>query len=144
MKLSELGLLKTVIVAFIGELLETSLTTSEGEPYYLGKLLNPITVRCSSDKDILPIETDELYIRQRDVESDEWIFIDEKDPSKGYYIKGYKTDFSKGQQICIYQDTTIAEWSKGNRQARGLERRSNINDAIKKRMADRTAAAATK
>lgn len=140
MKLSELGLVKTTLIAFIGELLETNILSSEGEPYFLGKLVEPITVRCSTDKEILPLEgVTELYVRKRDVDSDAWVYVDEKDPKKGYFIPGYKSDFSKGQEMCLYQETTIAEWTRSNRTERGARKRSSINDKIRE---NRTAKAA--
>lgn len=140
MKLSQLGLVKTTLIAFIGELLETNILSSEGEPYFLGKLVEPITVRCSTDKEILPIEgVEELYVRKRDVDSDAWVYVDEKDPKKGYFIPNYKSDFSKGQEICLYQETTILEWTRGNRSDNSKRRTSSLNDKIR---ANRAAKAA--
>lgn len=140
MKLSAFGLIKETLVLFVGNLLETNFVSSEGESYYLGKLLNPITVRCSVDKGIEPIEgVEELYIRERDALGEDWVFVDEKDPSKGFYLKGYKTDFSKGQEMCLYQSETIAEWAKGNRKSSRVERDKSINDRLKERAAARAA-----
>lgn len=143
MKLSELGLLKATMIAFVGELTQTSVLSSEGEPYYLGKLLTPITVRCSTDKTIDPIEeVDELYIRQHDAEGDSWKLVDEADPKKGFSIPGFKTDFSKSQEICLYQETTILEWTKGNRKEQREEKDMSIRQRLEARAAARAAAQA--
>lgn len=140
MRLSQFGLVKATLVLFIGELLKTNLVTSEGEPYYSGMLVTPVTVRCSVDKSFEPIEdVDELLVRERDALGDAWVFVDEEDTSKGYYIPDYKTDFSKGQEACIYQETTIAEWARGNRKNQREERDASITEKMKARAAQRAA-----
>lgn len=138
MKLSEIAgvsLPSPIRVAFVPNSFElTSEVSSENEPYYVGKLVKPVTVRCSVDREVLPmIDVDELYIRESDVQSEDWVMVTEGKPEDGAYLKGYKTDFSKGQEFCLYQATTIAEWTRGNRKSKNISNRMSLNDRIKAR-----------
>lgn len=113
MKLSELGVAIAVqVIRFIGLPQQTTIESSDGELYYSWKLREPINVRCSTLPEMEPLEVDELFLRESLVQSDKWL-KDEKDGSM--YIPDYKADFSKGQDIPIYQETTIRAWAKDQR-----------------------------
>lgn len=103
---------------------------SDEKPYYLAKLKNPIRVGCSVDPNIERFETDEVYVREEAVNSEGWSFVTEGKPEDGFFREGWVVDFSKGQEIPIYQETTIKKWTKENRGTRGLERTTKINASI--------------
>lgn len=135
MKLAALGIIVPEItpILFTGDFELTSVKSSDGEPYYVGKLLSPITVRCSVDSEIEPLrEVEELHIRESALGREDWM----GDKVNGLYIKGWVADFSKGQEMAIYQDMTIREWSKTTRKGRQEERREGLNARIKARQAD--------
>lgn len=115
----------------------TNFTDSDDKPYFLAKLLNPVTVRCSVDPLIEPFETDEVYVRQSDISAEGWELVDEKDPSKGFFRKGWVVDFSKGQKFAVYQSETIKKWARGNRGLRRDEERSALNETIRKMIKDK-------
>lgn len=123
-------------IILVGKPEVTNHETRDGEPYYVAKLKTPVMVHCSVDKGIEPFETDEVYIRESAIEQD-WKFVDEKKPEKGYFMPGWKVDFSKGQELVLYQETTIAKWTKTDRTSRSDERRTGINARIKERIAKR-------
>lgn len=112
----------------------TNFTDSDDKPYFLAKLLNPVTVRCSVDPMIEPFETDEVYVRQSDISAEGWELVDEKDPSKGFFQKGWVVDFSKGQKFAVYQSETIKKWARGNRSVRRDAERSALNETIRNMM----------
>lgn len=130
MKLSEKFNLQTLVV-LVGLPELTTKKSSTGEFYYRCQLLNPVIVSCSVEKKILAHEVDEVYIRESAVRQDGWEFVDEKDPSKGYYMPKWVVDFSKNQMIPLYQETTILEWRRGNNIVTGEERVASANDAIR-------------
>ena len=141
MKLAELGFITAKPpVVFVGKFEPTGILSSNDEEYFKGTLKQPVIVHCSVDKEIEPIETDELFIRESDVNSDLWEAADGTDPNNGITIPGFKTDFSKGQEICIFQETTIAKWTKENRTERGKKRTSGINESIREKMRKRAEA----
>lgn len=113
----------------------TNFVTSEDEPYYAVKLKNTITVRCSIDKEILPQEIDEVFVRKSALESDDWKFVDENKHDEGFYMPNWVVDFSKGQQLALYQETTIAKWTKLSRGDRRSSNRDEINNRIREKMA---------
>jgi hypothetical protein len=138
MKLSDFAVVAAKApIVFMGELVMTDILSSEGEPYYVGKLKTPVMVGCSVDKDIERHEVDELYIRESDVQSDKWEMVNKKDTSEGYFIPKFVADFSKGQEIEIYQSETIRQWSRGSKKQRGLERTADANLGIREKMAKR-------
>jgi hypothetical protein len=124
-------------ITLIGEPEVTNIMTSDDEPYYLAKLLKPITVRCSVDPNIEAFETDEVYIRESAINEEGWTPRDEKDPSKGYFMPNWVVDFSKGQQLAVYQSETIKKWAKGNRSVRNAENTTKINEGIRAKIAAR-------
>lgn len=115
----------------------TNILDSDEQPYYAAKLKNPITVRCSVDPEIIPYETEEVYIRKAALDSEDWIMVNEKDPADGYYMKNWVVDFSKGQQIAIYQSESIKKWARGNREGNREITRRKINDALRQKIADK-------
>lgn len=139
MKLTEvLGLdLKTVKVVLIGIPEQTAHLDSDDQPYYKVGLKDPITVLCSMDPLIEPEIVDEVYIRKSALDLEGWEFVNGKDATEGYTMPKWIVDFSKGQQIPIYQETTIKNWTKANRTVRNDAKRDNINSGIKERMAKR-------
>lgn len=137
MKLTEVFKIeKGTNIILVGKPEVTNFETSEGEPYYVAKLKTPVMVHCSADKGIEPFETDEVYLRESAIEQ-EWTFVNPEKPDEGYFIPGWKVDFSKGQELVLYQETTIAKWAKENRTNRGDERRTGINARIAERLKNR-------
>lgn len=136
MKLTQLLGVDTLATAIIlvGKPEITNILDSEEKPYWVVQLKDEITVRCSVDKDIEPFQTKEVYVRQEAIESEDWQFVDETKPEQGFFMKDWKVDFSKGQEIPIYQSTTIAKWAKDNRSSRVADRRTGINARIRERM----------
>lgn len=135
-KILNLNVEETVIV-LVGTPEVTNLVTSDDEPYYAIKLKTPLTVRCSIDPDVLPFEADEVYVRKSAITSDGWKFIDEKKPEEGFYMPNWVVDFSKGQQIPVYQETSIKKWSKNNRGDRRERNREEINARIREKIASK-------
>jgi hypothetical protein len=135
-----LGLdLKEVKVVLMGIPEETAHLDSDDQPYFKVGLKDPIKVLCSMDAAIEPEEVDEIYIRKSALDLDGWEFVNGKDATEGYFMPKWVVDFSKGQQIPIYQETTIKKWTKENRSVRADSRRDLINDGIRQRMAKRAA-----
>lgn len=129
-----------VILIGSGELTNTMSAT--GEPYYLFKLKSPVMVGCSMDADIERFEADEVYLRQSAL-TDESLTIKLVTPDKpedGFYFDKWVIDFSLGQRIPIYQETTIREWSKGNRGVRRVQRTIDANTSIRAKLEARKAA----
>jgi hypothetical protein len=142
MKLTNLGVVIELPkpIRFVGKAVLSALNASDGEPYYVWPLKYPVLVGCSTNRNIQADEYTELHIRQSSLELDIW----EKDED-GYFIPGWVADFSTGQLTAIYQDTTIAKWSRENRTARNAEKDRGINERIearKAKMAEERAAAA--
>jgi len=134
MKLTEAFKIETAAnIVLVGKPEVTNFETSDGEPYYVAKLKEPVMVRCSVDKGIDAFETEEVYIRESALEGD-WTFVDEKKPEEGYYMKDWKVDFSKGQELVLYQETTIAKWTKTDRANRADVRRTGINARLQERL----------
>jgi hypothetical protein len=135
-----LGLKDDLNVILIGSFEPTSIVDSEGQPYYLAKLKNPVLVSCSTDKLILPHETDEVLVRKSAVFSEDWVLVNGKDEKDGFYMEvtlpdGKKrpwiVDFSKGQAADLYQPETIKAWSRGIR-SNGIEvDREKINTSLR-------------
>lgn len=128
----EIGSGAKVILVGIPEV--TTTLDSNDKPYYVAKLATPIIVRCSMDPNILPFEADEIYVREEAINSDDWVFVDETKPELGFYKPNWIVDFSQSQEIPIYQSESIKKWASGNREARNLERKTNINAGIKARI----------
>lgn len=151
MKLSELGFTPqagTEIIFVDGNFTATGLLTAEGTEYLVGKLKAPIMVRCSTMKDLPAQEFDELYLRPEIANSDAWEPVDKEAFEKaakdktpytgGIRIPGYLADFSKNQEIPVYQAETIAQWAKGKRKADGEGRNNDILERIRNRNAQKT------
>ena len=138
MKLTEVfGIAKSANIILVGKPEVTNFETSDGEPYYVAKLKSPVMVRCSVDKGIEAFETDEVYIRESALNAEGWTFVDPNKHEEGFYMPDWKVDFSKGQELVLYQETTIAKWTKGERANRGDERRTGINARIAERIKNR-------
>jgi len=138
MKLSDIGAApKQQQVVFIGKLEDSGIVDREGEPYFVGRLAETLSIRCSTDAEIGAIEIDELFIRKEIAEGDKWTLVDENDPTKGFTIVGYKADWSTGQEVGLFQETTIAAWIKGNRTDQRAEKRSTMMANIEKRRSER-------
>jgi hypothetical protein len=135
MKLTEVLGIKTGVknVVLTGKPEITNFTTSDNEPYYVVRTKEPIKVFCSVDKDIEPFVTDEVYVRESSIGLDTWEFVNKEKPEEGFYMPGWVVDFSKGQELAILQDTTIASWSKAGRKERIASNRMSINERIKER-----------
>lgn len=119
-------------LAVVGQPVETNILDSDGKPYYSCKLKNPIVARCSYDKDIDPVEVDEVYMREKDVDDDLVVqeFVNGKDDTDGWFIKGFLYDFIKSHEIVVYQDKTVAKWAQEKRSSRKEESNANINKRI--------------
>lgn len=134
MKLHEIGAApKQAAIVFIGQLTDSGKTDRDGEPYFVGKLLEPITIRCSTEPEAGDIEVEELFIRKELVDGDLWQLVDEKDPEKGFTIPAYKADFSSTHEFGLFQETTIAAWVKSNRADKRADRKSSFLQSIKDR-----------
>ena len=134
--MSEMGFeLPKSSVILVGKPEVTSFMDSDNKPYYRISLVSPVMVHCSVDPAIEAVETDEVFMRERDVEEQDFTLVDPADPAKGYYIPKWVVDFSKAQELCLYQETTIKRWIRENRKERSDERRTSINERIKARMA---------
>lgn len=110
----------------VGEPEETIYMDSENKPYLRFALKNPITVRCSVDTDIEAFPTDEVFVRASALDL-EWTPVNPENLEEGFYMEGWLVDFSKGQGLPLYQETTIKKWSQENRKGRNSER----NEALK-------------
>lgn len=132
----------------IGQPQETGFVSADGDPYLRFDLLDSVTCRCSVDPSIHSFETQEVYVRLRDVNSDDWKMIDENDADKGFYrLNGEKhwvVDFSKGQELPIYQSETIREWARKDRRGRGAIEGARINESLIAKIAEAKAAALAK
>lgn len=137
----------TSTILLIGKPEETSHVSSEGEPYVLMQLLEAVTCRCSSDKRVASFETTEVLLRESELESPEWKFIDEKKSNKGFWRdnadkgKPWVVDFSKSHEMPIYQEDYISAWTRGNRIAKGAAKTAEINKGIQARIDAAKAAA---
>lgn len=109
----------------------TNILTSDEEPYYMCSLSKARKITCSVDPNITPFEDDIVHVRASALAEEGWEFVDPKKPALGFYRKGWKIDYSKNQQIAVYQATTISKWARDNRGERTETRRRSINDAIK-------------
>lgn len=130
----DLGQTKAILT---GKPEATNIETSDGELYYIAKLKEPVTVRCSVDPNIDAFETDEVYIRESALTSEEWVAVDEKKPEDGFYMPNWVVDFSKGHEIPVYQAESIKKWARGQRDNNRDERRKSINDGIREKMKSR-------
>jgi hypothetical protein len=124
-------------VILVGKPEITTFMTSDDEPYYAAQLKTPITVRCSVDPLVEAFETDEVFIRESALNSEDWTFVDEKKPEEGYFMKDWVVDFSKSQMLPIYQSESIKKWGKGNRTTQKASNLEKINAAIRAGMAAR-------
>lgn len=112
---------------------ETQIQDREGELYYSAKLKDPVTVRCSTDNTIPSFQTSEIFVRASALELDSWELVDSNDPKSGLHIKGWVVDFSKGQQIPIYQETTIRQWAKGERKIKNEQLSVHIRKLLEEK-----------
>lgn len=127
--------LKEVKVILIGNPEETNFMDSDNKPYYSVKLKNPAICRCSVDAEIEAHEVDEIYIRQDALTADGWEFVNGKDATDGYFMPKWVLDFSIGQKLPIYQETSIKQWLKGSRENKRVTNRDDINGGIRAKMA---------
>ena len=136
MKLSEMfpitGLAASKVI-LVGAPEPTDVLDRDKQPYFRFNLAEPITVRCSTDKDMPALENvTEIYMRSKDVDEATVTFVNGKDAAEGYFVEGWKADFSTTQEMPIYQATTINEWRKSDRQVKGDERKLSLAEKIKK------------
>lgn len=115
----------------------SAIPDSEGNLYYIGTLLKPMEARCSVDPDLEAVEVDEVYIREGDVNSDKWAFVDEQDPSKGVYLPGYILDFSISHGVVLLQSESIRSWLKGNRSVKQEKKKDSTRQLIREMNARR-------
>jgi hypothetical protein len=146
-KLFKLDTNVSVKAILVGAPEETAFISAEkNEPYFRFSLKFPVPCRCSVDPDIMVYDTTEVYVRASDVVSDDWKAVDELNPENGFYRmngdKPWVVDFSKGQELPLYQSETIREWTRKNRTVRGKARTSGINDNLAAKIAEAKAAAA--
>jgi len=131
-----LGLnLEGVKIVLVGVPELTNLLDSDEQPYYAAQLKDPITVRCSVDPEILPYEASEVYVRKAALDAEGWELVDANKPEEGFFRPGWVVDFSKGQQIAIYQSESIKKWSRGNRGEQRIRNREVINSGIREKIA---------
>lgn len=148
MKLNQLGVvLQASLIAFGQDFKPSGIFDSNEEEYYVGKLLEPIQVRCSTMKEMEAIEVDELYVRKEHALGEGWEPINKEEFEKlqaagkaseykgGFHIPGWKADFSKNQMVAIYQPETIAAWARGKRKESKEEGNKSFLDKIKERRA---------
>lgn len=126
-----LGIPDDVTIILVGNFEPTNIADSNNQPYYSVKLKTPVTVRCSTDNQIIPFETDEVFVRKADVFADGWDTVNGKDEKDGFFMKNWVVDFSKGQQLAIYQSETIKSWAKDNRKDKRTKGREAINTALR-------------
>ena len=131
MKLSEMGFaVPKTAIALVGQPEVTSFMDSDNKPYYRIGLVKPVMVHCSVDSLIDPIEADAVFMRERDLDQD-FTLVTEGKPEEGYYIPNWVVDFSKGQELCLYQETTIRKWVRDNRGDRDDKKRTSINEKFR-------------
>lgn len=124
------------VIRFVGVPEPSGVLSSEGEPYYICQLESPITVRCSTEPSIPPLETDVLYVRESAINSDQWKYVDEKKAEKGFWMDGWVADFSINQKIAIYQATSILAYVKTQRGLKNEKRLGEVRDSIAKQIED--------
>lgn len=130
--------MKIVVVnpILVGVPEETSEVDSNGEIYYRVSLKEPVTVRCSTDPKLPAFPAEEVYIRASALTSDKWQFSDDKKPKEGFWIDGWKLDWSVNKRIVVYQETSILEYMKGKRSVVREEKQASnrqfINELIEK------------
>jgi hypothetical protein len=122
--------IEDVKVILVGTPEETNILDSNDQPYLVAKLKNPVVVRCSVDVNILPQEVTEVYFRKSALDIDGWVAVDEAKPEDGFYLPKWVVDFSVGQQIPIYQETSIKAWTKTTRGNQRNEKTLRINQSI--------------
>lgn len=130
MKLSAIGIKATSQdILFIGQPELSGKINSEGIEYLVTKLKNPIMVRCSTMPEMPAIEVDELYFLETLQEHEGW----EGNPEDGFKIPGYRADFSRRQEMAIYQETSIQTWIRGNRKEKSEEDKKSFLERVKSR-----------
>jgi hypothetical protein len=110
---------------------KSSYVDSDGQPYYECKLRDLVLVGCSMDPALDRFQTDVIYVRERDLNSEGWQLVEEGKPESGFTREGWVVDFSQGQAIPIFQAESIREWSKGERKNRKNARRDSLNQKIR-------------
>lgn len=136
MKLAEVFNLRTESVRIISTA-PSGKTDSDGKPYYLAILKNPITVACSYNKEIEPFLTNEVLVREAAAQEDGWM----GNAEEGYFRINEETktewvaDYSTSQDAVLYQPETIAAWKKNSRMEEGKNRIKSLNQRIKDKSA---------
>jgi hypothetical protein len=113
-------------IIFVGVPELTAVVSSKGEPYYKAMLKTPISVRCTTDPKLPALPTDHLYIRQSALTSTDWKYTDPKKPELGFWMDGWMADFSVNQRVAIYQDKSIREYIKGERENKKTQRHNDL------------------
>ncbi len=121
----------TTKIILVGVPEVTPFLDSDEKPYYVAKLKDPVKVYCSVDNGVTPFEAEELYIREEAINADGWKLVNDQKPEEGFYMEGWVADFSKGQQLALYQAESIKKWAKATRGSRRDEQREVINSKIK-------------
>lgn len=125
---------KQTQIIFVGIPEATNVVDRDNQPYYICKLQDEITVRCSSDPSVIAHPATELYVRAAALQRNDWVYLDEANPDKGFYIPGWVADFSKAQRIDIYQEKSIQQWARGERSAKIDQQIAEINAQLKARI----------
>lgn len=124
-----------VKVILMGNPEETNFMDSDDKPYYVAKLKAPVMVRCSVDPTVDAQEVDEVYIRKDAISMEGWEFVNGKDATEGYFMPKWTVDFSIGQKLPIYQETSIKKWLKSSRDEKSKSRSASINEGIRAKIA---------
>jgi hypothetical protein len=118
-------------IIFVGVPEATNIIDRDNQPYYVCKLAEEITVRCSSDPMVIAHPATELYVRASALQRNDWVYLDETKPDAGFFIPGWVADFSKAQRIDIYQEKSIQQWARGERSAKIDQQIAEINAQLK-------------
>lgn len=122
-------------VICIGTPVITAEVDRDKRPYFRVNLLNPQTpVPCTMDKEFNGTVWDHAYIRESDVlliqKTSPIEDVDDKDPKKGWFIKGWKVDLSTSHGFPLYSDKTIREWTIGKNGEERTDRRSKLRTEL--------------
>lgn len=117
-------------IIFTGVPVLSGFVTSKGEPYYELTTKDAVMVRCSTHPALGTFETNKLFVRESDLNSDQWRYEDAKKPELGFWMENWVADFSVNQKIPLYQATSIRQYIKGERGVRREEREAAAKEGI--------------
>jgi len=115
----------------VGTPVITNFEDSDGKPYYEATLKNPIKVTCSTEPSLGSFDTEVVYIREAALSEDGWKMVEEGNPEAGFYREGWVADFSVGQELVLYQESTIKKWSRDQFKTRKTDRNSKLAEKIR-------------